>query len=134
MLAAVEAVEAVLNEARKRIPDHMKDTAPYSINALWKFYARTHHDPPGESCTYCKMFDGQTFLGSDLRAMFPDHEWEGDDIYANVHMTLWGKSGTCACLLIREPAESVDLERMDLWQGVIGTDWTEQPKEEKEDE
>jgi hypothetical protein len=119
-----------LSEARKRIPDYMRNTNPYSANALWTFYLDTEHQPEGPSCPYCKMFDGQTFTGDQLRSVFPDHRWEGDDIYANVHKTLWGdkSEGTCGCLLIREPKENTDV--FDMWSQV-GTDWKEQPKKEE---
>jgi hypothetical protein len=125
-MEVIQVINQVLSleEATKRIPDRLKDSHPYSANAVWIFYLDTDHTPEGPSCMYCQMFDGQAFLGSDLRAMFPDHYWKGDDIYANVHKTLWGKDDTCACLLIREPSDSVDLENVDLWQGTIGTDWT----------
>jgi hypothetical protein len=63
--------------------------------------------------------------------VFPDHRWMGDDIYANVHKTLWGdkSDGTCGCLLIREP-EGKESPYYSLWSS-IGTDWTELPKEEE---
>jgi hypothetical protein len=116
--------------AKQRIPEHLRDTSPYSVNALWTFYLDTHHQPEGESCIYCKMFDGQTFTGSQLRTTFPDHVWEGDDIYANVHMTLWGKEGTCGCLLIREDEKWGPEINLELWNN-IGTDWTKGPIEEE---
>ena len=125
----VKAVkEARIEEARQRIPDEFKKTHPYSALALWTYYARTDHDPPGETCPYCSMFDGSTFTGDTLRITFPDHYWKGSDIYPDVHKTLWGKEGTCACLLIREPDE-VD-PNLDIWSS-IGTDWSELPKEEE---
>lgn len=119
---AIEAVEAVeyTEAARKRIPDHLKATHPYSVNALWTFYLDAHHQPKTESCPYCIMFDGQTFTGDQLRTVFPDHTWEGDDIRANVHETLWG-TDTCACLLIREPEDGPNIS-LDMWDG-IGGDW-----------
>jgi hypothetical protein len=136
MINAVLAVQQVqgLEEATKRIPDHLKDTHPYSTNALWTFYLDTEHQPEGPSCPYCLMFDGQTFTGAQLRSVFPDHRWVGDDIYANVHKTLWGDKadGTCGCLLIREP-EGKELPVFSMWSQ-IGTDWTELPKEEEETE
>lgn len=127
MQAALAAV--AVHEARKRIPDHMQGTNPYSVNALWSFYARTHHDPEGETCNYCSMFDGKTFTGDQLRSVFPDHYWEGDDIYPDVHKTLWGKEGTCACLLIRDDQKWGEPINLDLWSS-IGTDWTKGPEEE----
>jgi hypothetical protein len=135
LLSAVEAVSEIisLEEAKKRIPNHMKSVKPYSAQTLWTYYNRADSDPEGETCNYCNMFDGQTFLGSDLRRMFPHHEWRGDDIYPNVHKTLWNKDSTCSCLLIREPSDTVDLERVDLWSGSISTDWTETPREGKEE-
>ena len=118
-----------LEEARKRVPEDLASTHPYSANALWTFYLDTDHTPEGESCIYCKMFDGQTFTGDMLRTTFPDHEWRGSDIYANVHKTLWGKDGTCACLLIRE--EDPDLQvALTMWTR-LGTDWTKGPTEEE---
>ena len=121
----INIVEAVRQfEAKKRVPDHLKHTNPYSANALWTFYLDTHHDPIGDSCVYCQMFDGQTFTGSQLRSVFPDHEWDGDDIYANVHKTLWGKEGTCACLLIREDEKWGAEPNLSLWSQ-LGTDWTQ---------
>jgi hypothetical protein len=131
MQSLVAAVVAV-HEARQRIPDHMKDTHPYSALALWTFYARTHHDPEGETCNYCSMFDGQTFTGAQLRSVFPDHRWEGDDIYPDVHKTLWGKEGTCACLLIREAETDKDLmPNLSLWSQ-IGTDWKDNKSSDDE--
>jgi len=136
MLSAVEAVQAVLSfeEARERVPDHLKKSHPYSALALWTFYLDTHHQPEGESCMYCLMFDGQSFTGSQLRTVFPDHEWEGDDIYANVHRTLWGEKAnhTCGCLLVRE-ADPEAQTNLSIWTG-LGVDWKEQPKTEKEEE
>ena len=128
-MQALAAVIAV-HEARNRIPDHLKHTSPYSVNALWTFYARTHHDPEGETCNYCHMFDGQTFTGDQLRVTFPDHYWEGDDIYPDVHKTLWGREGTCACLLIREDDKWGDEPNLSLWSD-IGTDWTKAFDEEE---
>ena len=128
---AVQAVRVTREiDALKRIPEHMKGTAPYSANALWTFYLDTHHDPIGESCIYCKMFDGNTFTGDQLRSVFPDHYWEGDDIYPDVHKTLWGKEGTCACLLIREDEKWGPETNLSLW-GWLGTNWTEEPKGEE---
>jgi hypothetical protein len=115
-----------LEKAKSRIPEDLRNTHPYSAQALWTFYARTHHDPEGETCNYCSMFDGQTFTGDMLRSTFPDHYWEGSDIYPDVHKTLWGKEGTCACLLIREPGD-VDELNLSLWTQ-LGVDWTETPK------
>jgi len=129
-----EAVCIVLavQEARKRIPDYMQGTRPYSALTLWTYYLRAHHEPKGDSCIYCQMFDGQTFTGSQLRSVFPDHYWDGDDIYPNVHKTLWGIDSTCSCLLIREP-EDQEFPQYGMWSQ-IGTDWKELPKEEKENE
>jgi hypothetical protein len=131
-LAVVKArPELTLEKALKRIPEHLKDSSPYSVNALWTFYLDTEHQPEGPSCLYCKMFDGQTFTGSQLRRVFPDHKWVGDDIYANVHMTLWGKDGTCGCLLVREDDKWGSPENLSLWSQ-LGTDWTEKPKTTEE--
>ena len=137
-MQALQAVQAVLEvqeyeKAIKRIPEHLKYTAPYSVNTLWTYYNRTYQDPVGESCNYCKMFDGQTFTGDQLRTVFPDHKWVGDDIYPNVHMTLWGKESTCSCLLIREDEKWGPDTNLNLWSQV-GTDWTEQPKDEESTE
>ena len=117
-----------LEKARKRVPDDLRNTHPYSVTALWTYYNRTDHDPEGDTCIYCKMFDGQTFTGDQLRSVFPDHEWKGNDIYPNVHKTLWGKDSTCACLLIREP-EDVDEVNLNMWSQ-LGVDWTEKPNKE----
>ena len=131
-LQAIQIVREVqqFQKALKRVPEHLKHTYPYSANALWTFYLDTHHDPVGESCVYCQMFDGQTFTGSQLRSVFPDHEWDGDDIYANVHKTLWGKEGTCACLLIREDEKWGPETNLSLWSQ-LGTDWTKGPPPEQ---
>ena len=122
--------QLTLEEAAKHIPDDLKSTHPFSVNALWTFYLDTEHQPEGESCTYCKMFDGQTFTGDQLRSVFPDHEWMGSDIYANVHKTLWGDKAdhTCGCLLIREDEKWGPEQNLSLWSQ-IGTDWTELPKQ-----
>jgi hypothetical protein len=119
-LKPLEIVQVV--KATKRIPDDLRYTHPYSAIALWTFYARTHHEPVGETCEYCSMFDGQTFRGDQLRILFPNHRWEGSDIYPDVHKTLWGKEDTCACLLIREPT-MMSLE-LDMWSD-LGVDWWE---------
>jgi hypothetical protein len=118
-----------LEEALKHIPDHLKHTHPFSSNALWTFYLDTEHQPEGPSCNYCQMFDGQTFTGDMIRTTFPDYKWAGDDIYANVHMTLWGKDGTCGCLLIREDEKWGAEPNLSLWSQV-GTDWTKGPSDE----
>lgn len=129
LIEVVQAVEqAELTEARGRIPEEYRNTHPYSSTALWTYYARTDHEAPGDSCPYCKMFDGQTFTGDMLRTTFPDHYWKGPDIYANVHKTLWNKEGTCTCLLIREPEKSPLV--YDMWSR-LGTDWKELPKKEQ---
>lgn len=117
--------------AKQRIPEHMRDTAPYSVNALWTYYNRTYKDPEGESCPYCLMFDGQTFTGDQLRTVFPDHVWVGDDIYPNVHKTLWNKESTCSCLLIREDEKWGTRTNLELWSS-IGTDWAKGPVQEEE--
>ena len=132
-MQALEVIEQVLSfeEAQKRIPTDIKATHPYSVNALWTFYLDTEHQPEGESCPYCLMFDGQTFTGSQLRNVFPDHEWMGADIYPNVHKTLWGakRSHQCGCLLIREDEKWGPTANLDLWSQ-LRTDWTEEkPKE-----
>jgi hypothetical protein len=77
------------------------------------------------------MFDGTTFSGSQLRTVFPDHKWEGEDIYPDVHKTLWGIPDTCACLLIREP-EAPKLN-LNMWSG-IGSGWTQEPIKDLEEE
>ena len=127
---AVQIVNAVVGfeKAKQRIPSHLKDTHPYSSLALWTFYLDTHHTPEGESCPYCKLFDGQTFTGTQLRTVFPDHYFVGDDIYPDVHATLWGKKGTCACLLIREPDKGSHVT-LSIWSGV-GGDWRDKPNVE----
>ena len=129
---AVEIVCAVKNslteKAIKRIPIDLLDTHPYSSLALWMYVLRGHHDPEGESCPYCKMFDGETFTGSQLRTVFPDHQWADPDIYPNVHKTLWGIESTCSCLLIRQPDDK-PLPNYPLWSQ-IGTDWKKQPEKE----
>jgi hypothetical protein len=122
LVSLINIVKLTQEAARKRVPEHLKFSHPYSSNALWTFYARTHHDPEGETCNYCSMFDGQTFTGDQLRTVFPDHRWEGDDIYPDVHKTLWGREGTCACLLIREKDDANEIN-LSLWSQ-LGTDWT----------
>ena len=127
----IEEFEAV-QEASKRVPDHLKHTYPYSANALWTFYLDTEHQPEGPSCVYCKMFDGKAFTGSQLRSVFPHHKWVGDDIYANVHRTLWGEKNddTCGCLLVRDDEKWGQEPNLDLWSQ-LGTDWKDsKPKEE----
>lgn len=133
LVEAVEATETfeARQKARQRIPSYLKHTRPYSANTLWTYYERTHHDPEGETCNYCSMFSGQTFTGDMLRSTFPDHYFEGDDIYPDIHKTLWGVEGTCACLLIREPTDVPELN-LELWTS-IGVDWKETPKTELEE-
>lgn len=125
----IDLVNLTQLAAKQRIPADLRDTNPYSVNALWTFYLDTEHQPEGPSCIYCKMFDGQTFTGAQLRTVFPDHNWVGSDIYANVHMTLWGKDGTCGCLLIREDEKWGNEPNLELWSSV-GTDWTKGTEEE----
>jgi hypothetical protein len=129
----IEIIDAVqLYEATNRIPEDLKATHPYSATALWTFYLDTEHQPEGPSCIYCKMFDGQTFIGADLRRIFPDHKWKGTDIYANVHKTLWNRDDTCGCLLIREP-DTEHLGTLSFWDGSISTDWTQTPQKGETD-
>ena len=127
----VVAVAVAVHEARNRIPDDLKNTAPYSVNALWTYYNRTYSDPVGDSCNYCKMFDGQTFTGDQLRSVFPDHYWVGLDIYPNVHKTLWDRDSQCSCLLIREDEKWGPASNLSLWSQ-IGVDWTKGPEKEVE--
>lgn len=126
---APEVLEAVL-AARQRIPRELRGTHPYSANTLWTYYNRADHDPEGDTCLYCRFFDGQTFTGAQLRSVFPDHVWRGSDIYPNVHKTLWNRESTCACLLIRESEGAGENKLdLDLWTD-LGTDWTETAIEE----
>ena len=128
MCEMLELEDVVYWEATKRIPDDLKHTHPYSATALWTYYNRTEREPEGETCNYCKLFDGHTFTGSQLRSVFPDHLWMGADIYPNVHKTLWGIDHTCACLLIREENPEVQ-PNLNLWSQ-IGVDWKDkEPKE-----
>jgi hypothetical protein len=111
-------------DARRLIPEHLKQSHPFSASALWTYYLRTKHEPEGKSCPYCEMFDGRTFIGSEIRMLFPDYSWLGDDIYVNIHKTLWGKEGTCACLLIREPMDE-DEQNLQMWSETGAHTWYE---------
>jgi hypothetical protein len=115
-------------KARRRIPEDLRGTSPYSAMTLWAFIVHADHDTPGKTCAYCQMFDGQTFRGDQLRTTFPDHYWKGIDIYPDVHMTLWGKPGTCGCMLIREPdGNELNLE---TWSS-LDDDWMDNPGESR---
>jgi hypothetical protein len=128
LINMVEAMQQ--HEARKRIPDHMRGTSPYSALTFWTYYALGDAD---SKCNYCNQFDGQSFTGSQLRTTFPDHEWQGDDIYPNVHMTLWGKD-TCKCLLIREPEQTDLSTSLSFWDQTLSTDWRNVNHNHSEDE
>jgi hypothetical protein len=115
MLKAIEAVQAVLTleEARRLIPDHLKDTHPFSATAIYDYLALGDYDT---ECEWCKKYAGQQFAGNQIRAMFPDYSWDGDDIRPNVHMTLWGKD-TCKCLLVRVDQATLHPEDVVLYSG-----------------
>lgn len=99
MSSPVEVVGIVLavQEARKRIPDNLKHTHPFSHYAVWDYM--NLGDPQSE-CEHCLRYDGKQFTGDMLRTYFPDLMFDGEDILPRVHVTLWGKD-TCKCRLIR---------------------------------
>lgn len=53
------------------------------------------------TCETCLAFEQQlVFTEDELPNEFPDMQRISDhEIYPDVHMTLWGKSGTCRCRL-----------------------------------
>ena len=107
MISAVQAVAAV-----KRIPEEWHIKTFFSIYDLWQYYGLG--DPESE-CETCLGYDGKVFSGDQLRHVFPDLIIEGpDDIYPNVHMTLWGKD-TCKCKLIRVNLDKVNVENLDFY-------------------
>ena len=106
----VQAVNAVQQTAAlSRIPETLKAFSFFGNYDLWEYYELG--DPDSE-CEHCKQYSSKTFVGSELRAEFPDLIIEDQDtIYPNVHMTLWGVD-TCKCLLIRVNKDKVDLESL----------------------
>ncbi len=64
---------------------------------LWHYVLEAGAD----HCEHCKAFADSIFLGTEVRAQFPDRVVQGENvIYVNYHMTLWGKD-TCKCYLYR---------------------------------
>lgn len=114
MTSPLEAVSIVLAvEARQRIPDYLKDTHPFSHYAIWDYM--NLGDPESE-CEHCLRYDGKQFTGDMLRTLFPDLEFDGDDILPRVHMTLWGKD-TCKCRLIRINTSNVAPSSVVIFSG-----------------
>ena len=94
--AAVQAVKAVIDKSW--IPEEYRGTSYFGNYDLWEYFEL---GASTSECEFCKQYSGKTFTGAQLRQVFPDLEIIGeDDIYPNVHMTLWGKD-TCKCQLIR---------------------------------
>jgi hypothetical protein len=65
----------------------------------WMYVAIVDDD----TCDTCLDNENQlVYTDSELEDEFPDMRRVGpDEIYPNVHMTLWGKDGTCRCRLFR---------------------------------
>ena len=101
LIQLVHKVVASVNEAdaKSRLPPEAQGTGVYSSMSVWHYVSE---NSKGNECQYCASFNDKDFLGSDLRTNFPDHlVISPTQIYANYHMTLWGKS-TCYCYLWRE--------------------------------
>jgi hypothetical protein len=97
LINAVKAVRAV-EGARKRVPDALHNVSFFSALDMW-FYVGQYD--PETQCDYCRSFDGNFYLGSELRSRFPDLQIESEDlIWVNYHQTLWGVD-TCKCYLTR---------------------------------
>jgi hypothetical protein len=121
VVEALQAVEAFELEERRIIPDHLKDTHPFSSNTIWDYMALGDLK---DECEWCKQYAGQSFAGSQIRQMFPDYEWEGDDIRPNVHKTLWG-TDTCKCLLVRVNLDVAHPEDIVFYSGSKVPSYTE---------
>jgi hypothetical protein len=99
IMAVVEAVRAVHEGARQRVPDALKRKTTF-FTAMDTWFYVGQYDPETQ-CDYCRGFDGNFYLGSELRTRFPDLQIESEDlIWVNYHQTLWGKD-TCKCYLTR---------------------------------
>jgi hypothetical protein len=86
-------------DARSRLPPEAQGTGVYSASTVWHYVSE---NSKGNRCEYCEGFNERDFLGSALRTVFPDHiVIAPDQIYANYHMTLWGRE-TCYCYLWRD--------------------------------
>lgn len=106
------AVKAVIDKSW--IPEQYRGISYFSNYDLWEYFELGAST--GE-CEFCKKYSGQTFTGAQLRQVFPDLVIQGeDDIYPNVHMTLWGKE-TCKCTLIRVNTEVVKPETLVVYTG-----------------
>lgn len=56
-----------------------------------------------DTCETCLDNENQlVYTDDEIEDEFPDrHVLSDNEIYPNVHMTLWGKDGTCRCRLFR---------------------------------
>jgi hypothetical protein len=98
MQTLIQAVRQIQSGDKRWIPEELQGKSFFSNYDYWEYFELG--DPDSE-CEYCKEYASKTFTGAQLRREFPDLIIEDeDDIYPNVHMTLWGKE-TCKCLLIR---------------------------------
>ena len=94
--------------AKQRVPKQYRSKSFFGHYDVWTYIAE---GPLDTNCPKCMELDAQDFMGSHLRQMFPDLViMDEDNIYPNVHQTLWGKD-TCKCVLRRasEPLDSFDL-------------------------
>jgi hypothetical protein len=101
ILQTIHRVVANVNEAdaRSRLPPEAQGTGVYSMNSIWHYKSE---NTKGNRCETCEGYNEQDFFGNELRSVFPDHiVISSTQIYANVHMTLWGKE-TCYCYLWRD--------------------------------
>lgn len=107
-----QAVQAIIDKSW--IPEELQGNSFFGNYDLWEYFALGDLD---NECEWCRRYATQTFTGTQLRQVFPDLEIQDEDnIYPNVHMTLWGKE-TCKCLLIRINQKETHPEEQVVYTG-----------------
>lgn len=119
LIQVARAVQAVIDKSW--IPQELQGTSFFGNNDLWEYFEL---GDPDVECLYCKRYANMAFAGSQLRQVFPDLVIQGpDDIYPNVHQTLWGKE-TCKCQLIRVNTQAAHPEELVFYNGPKTPYWT----------
>jgi hypothetical protein len=114
MATLIQAVRQIQASDKRWIPEELQGNSFFGNTDLWEYFALGDLD---NECQWCRGYAAQIFTGAQLRQVFPDLQIEGeDDIYPNVHMTLWGRE-TCKCVLVRVNQEAVHPEDVVVWTG-----------------
>ena len=97
LLQSIKAVQT-FNDARTRRLLAIKPKITFfGQYDLWHYISISDK----RRCQWCEKYDGQEFVGRQIRTIFPDLTIRSPNIIdPNVHTTKWGKN-TCRCKLVR---------------------------------